>query len=114
MPSRRAASEMLPPASDSTRLMCSHSARASDGALYSSESGAGGSSGGASARANAPRMSSASAGFGREKGAPRPPGADPGAVVPAPGHTTGFGAGTVSPHGLTNSEPPLPGLLQAA
>ena len=33
MPSRRAASEMFPPASESTRLMCSHSARASDGAL---------------------------------------------------------------------------------
>ncbi len=32
MPSRRAASEMFPPASESTRLMCSHSARASDGA----------------------------------------------------------------------------------
>jgi hypothetical protein len=32
IPSRRAASEMLPPQSDSTRLMCSHSARARLGA----------------------------------------------------------------------------------
>ena len=31
MPSRRAASETLPPQSASTRLMCSHSTRASDG-----------------------------------------------------------------------------------
>jgi hypothetical protein len=36
IPSRRAASEMLPPQSESTRLMCSHSARASEGALKSS------------------------------------------------------------------------------
>ena len=32
MPSRRAASEMLPPQSLSTRWMCSHSFRASEGA----------------------------------------------------------------------------------
>jgi len=37
MPSRRAASEMLPPASEERRLMAPNSARASDGALYSSE-----------------------------------------------------------------------------
>ena len=60
MPRRRAASEMLPAQSDMTRLMCSHSARARLGGVYSVVAP---SSGAASPRSKAASRSSASAGF---------------------------------------------------
>src|SRR6185312_4208229 len=61
IPRRRAASETLPPASPRTRWMCSHSARASDGAGNSCAGGAAS----PSSRVSAARISSASAGLGR-------------------------------------------------
>ena len=62
-PSSRAACEMLPPQSVSTRLMCSHSARASEATLGSRELGR--IAGVCLARSNAAMMSSTSAGLVR-------------------------------------------------